>query len=111
MKTILNKEAIIEALTIVLDLANKCGHKGYEHYVRDLLTNLYKDDINEFKKNSKYSRPTEWNMTGFKDPNDQEKLKKILSKLEELMRNEGISVDNGLFRQSRQFERRLKQYD
>lgn len=110
-KELTNKDVFIETLTVILDLTHKCGHKGYEHYVRDLLTVLHKDNLEKFRRDLKHSQPTDWQMTGFHDPQDKKKLRRQLIKLEELMNESDISVNSGLFRHSGQLEKRLKQFD
>ena len=86
IKELVHKQSLIESLTEVLELTRKCGEKGYEYYVRDLLAHLHKGDSTNLKKDMKYCNPRSWNMNGFKDLTDKKKLNLELANIERLMK-------------------------
>lgn len=113
MTHILDKEAFIKTLTSILDLTRLCGKNGYEYYTRDLLGRLFNEDIENFKKDLKFSEPTSWQLNGFKSKQDKDKdkFKSELKNLEELMQANGIKIKGGLFKQCRPLSIQLKRFD
>lgn len=106
-----DQQAFIESLSNVLELTRKCGAKGYEYFVRDVLTSLYQSNLAVFKTQIKYCNPRKWSMNGFNDPNDLRKLQILLADIERLMKRNNIAVGTLFFQNNKQLHRGLKEFD